>query len=520
MRATDGLQTTITNSLVNSDGQALSLELSLRISLPMPCQDEHLPDQIEAFVHQAGLEVQRRLFKVLIEKADHELVLQQRHGKAGAGIQRRGTRPFTFKTTFGEVTVQRSRISHNHDGTIEVPSAIAWNTSHQLDITQNLRDAVCDQMADQSAGKSRADVCEYAGDEGLLGRSTVIEIVHQEGERLIAAQRERARGVLDGASDAQLALLGPAVADPEARTGLVDDDRPWDDSEEAQAEWEQIQAEWEQTHAEWIATGFPGCEPARPVANDEPRVVDEGFVIVEPDEVKTKAQPSTGRKEVWTFTAVVLVAGLRYALAEATPEGLWLQVSALLLQLGVLSGERRLLLLGDGAAWIRAWFESLGISFKAMIVCWWHLRKRCYEQMSLAGGPKDLRRELEKGLLGQLWEGKVDAAIELLKGALEWVRNPKAIEELIAYLEKRRAYIPDYQQRQRAGLWIASTRVEKYNDWAVSGRCKHQGMSWSPEGVLALAALEAARRNSEIDAWRRDRVLPEQRFPEPVGKAA
>src|SRR5271157_5640880 len=89
---------------------------------------------------------------------------------------------------------------------------------------------------------------------------------------------------------------------------------------------------------EWIATGVPGCEPAFPVAKDKPRAVDEGFVIVEPDEVKTKAQPSTSRKEVWTFTAVVLVAGLRYAFAEATAEGLWLQVSALLLQLGVLSG--------------------------------------------------------------------------------------------------------------------------------------------------------------------------------------
>jgi hypothetical protein len=115
---------------------------------------------------------------------------------------------------------------------------------------------------------------------------------------------------------------------------------------------------------------------------------------------------------------------------------------------------------------------------------------------------------------------EVDSAIELLKGALEWVRNPAAVEELIAYLEKRRAYIPDYQQRQRAGLWIASTRVEKYNDWAVSPRCKHQGMSWSPQGVLALAALEAARRNGEHDAWRRDRALPEHRLPEPVRKAA
>ncbi|MGD0044218.1 MAG: hypothetical protein ABSE84_28070, partial [Isosphaeraceae bacterium] len=394
MRATDGLQTTITLGSVNHDGQAFSLGLSLQMSLPILQQDEHLPDQIEAYVHQAGLEVQRRLFQVLIEKADQELVLQQRHGKGGAGIQRRGTRPYTFKTIFGEVTVQRSRISHNYDGTIEIPSATIWNTSHQLAITENLRDAVCDQMSDRSAGKSRADVCQHAGDESLLGRSTVIDIVHREGEQLIVAQRERARAVLDGASEAQLALLGPAAVDPDAVTGFVDDDLPFDDSEEAEAEWEQVQAEW-------IATGFPGCEPAFPVAKDEPRAVEEGFVIVEPDEVKTKAQPSTGRKEVWTYTAVVLVAGLRYAFAEATAEGLWLQVSAMLLQLGVLSGERRLLVLGDGAAWIRRWFESLGICLKAMILCWWHLRKRCYEQMSSAGGPKDLRRAFEKELLGQ-----------------------------------------------------------------------------------------------------------------------
>ena len=139
MRATNGLQTTITLGSVKPHGQAFALELSLEISLPMPRQDEHLPDQIEAYVHQAGLEVQRRLFQVLIEKADQELVLQHRHGKAGAGIQRRGTRPFTFKTIFGEVTVERSRISHNQDGTIEIPSATVWNTSHQLAITENLR---------------------------------------------------------------------------------------------------------------------------------------------------------------------------------------------------------------------------------------------------------------------------------------------------------------------------------------------------------------------------------------------
>jgi Uncharacterised protein family (UPF0236) len=513
VRETNDLQTTITCSPVNRTDQVLSLELSLRMTMPMPHQDEHLPDQIEALVHHAGLEVQRRLFRALIEKADQELILQRRHGKGGDGIQRRGTRPYTFKTTFGEVTVRRCRISHNRDGTIEVPSAVAWNTSHQLMITGNLRDAVCDQMGDQSARESRADVCQYAGDEDLLGPSTIIDIVHREGEQLIVAQRERARAILADAPEAQLALLGPAVADRDVVTGLVDDEPPFDDSEGARAEWEQVRAEW-------IATGFAGCEPASPVAKDDPRAVDEGFVIVEPDEVKTKAQWSSGRKEVWTYTAVVLVAGLRYAFAEATAEGLWLQVSASLLELGVVGGERRLLVLGDGAAWIRTWFEGLGIGSKAMVLCWWHLRKRCYESMSSAGGPKDRRRGFEKDLLGRLWTGEVEAAIGLLRGALGWVRNPAAVEELIGYLEKRRAYIPDYEQRQQAGLWIASTRVEKFNDWAVSARCKHRGMSWSPQGVQALAALEAARRNGELDEWRRVRTLPERPLPELIRQAA
>jgi Uncharacterised protein family (UPF0236) len=512
VRAVDDLQTTITVGPVNRAGQGLSVELGLQMTLPMPDQDEHLPDQIEAFVHQAGLEVQRRLFQVLMEKADQELVLQRRHGKGGDGIQRRGTRPFTFKTTFGEVTVARSRIRHQRDGAMETPAATAWNTPHPLAITQNLRDAVCDQMSAQATRKSHAEVCQDARDEDLLGRSTIIDIVHQEGEQLVAAARARAQAVWDNASEAQRALLGFPAGDA---IGEEHDDMLECDAADAATE-----AEWDTVLAEWIATGFPGCEPAYPVAQDEPRAVDEGFVIVEPDEVKTKAQPSTGRKEVWTDTAVVLVAGWRYAFAEATAEGLWLQVATLLLELGVLTGARRLLVLGDGATWIRTWFEGLGLPSKAMIVCWWHLRKRCSEQRSSAGGSKDRRRALEKALLGQLWGGKVDAAVALLQEALKWVSNPKAVEDLMAYLEKRRAYIPDYQQRQRAGFWIASTRVEKFNDWAVSARCKHQGMSWSPQGVLALAALEAARRNGELDRWRQDRELPERKLPEPMAKAA
>jgi hypothetical protein len=83
-----------------------------------------------------------------------------------------------------------------------------------------------------------------------------------------------------------------------------------------------------------------------------------------------------------------------------------------------------------------------------------------------------------------------------------------ALKELVEYLQNRRPYLPDYRARREAGLWIASNRVEKLNDWAVSQRCKGLGMDWTREGVLALAVLESARRNGELPSWRRTRCLP------------
>jgi hypothetical protein len=116
-------------------------------------------------------------------------------------------------------------------------------------------------------------------------------------------------------------------------------------------------------------------------------------VLVERDEVTTKAQATTGHKQIWTSTALVLVAGLRYPLAEGTAAGLFEQPARLLCHLDVLDGTRQLLVLADGASWIRAWFEGLGLMGRAMIVCWYHVTKRCYEDLSGAGFAKQRRAE-------------------------------------------------------------------------------------------------------------------------------
>src|SRR5436305_4275430 len=164
VRTTDEPQATVTLEPVKQHERTVSVALHLQVSFTLPPQDERLPHAIEAHVHRAGLEAQRALFRALIEHADRQLVLASRAGKGGRGIQLRGTRPFHFKTVFGTVAVDRLRVTHRGDGTTEVPSAAAWGTAHRCEITRGLREAVCDQVLDESAGAARHDVCEAAGE--------------------------------------------------------------------------------------------------------------------------------------------------------------------------------------------------------------------------------------------------------------------------------------------------------------------------------------------------------------------
>jgi hypothetical protein len=123
------------------------------------------------------------------------------------------------------------------------------------------------------------------------------------------------------------------------------------------------------------------------------------------------------------------------------------------------------------------------------------------------------RRQVEAPVLEALWHGRVGEAIAALRSREGEMKDREALEELIGYLEARRPYLPDYEARRRAGLWIASNRVEKFNDWSVSVRCKHRGMEWTAAGVVGLASLEAARRNGELAQWRAEGSLPAWEAP-------
>ena len=144
-----------------------------------------------------------------------------------------------------------------------------------------------------------------------------------------------------------------------------------------------------------------------------------------------------------------------------------------------------------------AWYANI-----AIILDWYHLEKKCKEKLSLALTGRHIRNEILEQLEPLLWYGFVDDAVEYLRGIEgEKIKNSKALDELLAYLKRNRPYIPCYAIRKELGLRNSSNIGEKMNDLVVSDRQKHNGMSWSKEGSVALASITALIRNHEYALW-------------------
>ena len=143
-----------------------------------------------------------------------------------------------------------------------------------------------------------------------------------------------------------------------------------------------------------------------------------------------------------------------------------------------------------------------------LILDWYHLQKKCHDLLSVALKGRNSRNQVLEQLLPLLWLGAVERAITLLQ-AIDpaQVKNQTRLDDLIGYFQRQQPYIPCYAVRKRLGLRNSSNLGEKTNDLLVSARQKHNGMSWSPSGSVALAALTALVRNNEHQLWFRHQTL-------------
>jgi hypothetical protein len=229
-------------------------------------------------------------------------------------------------------------------------------------------------------------------------------------------------------------------------------------------------------------------------------------VLTTTDEVLTR---KLARRRFWELRTarVVTTQGSRYL--SGTGDSFLLLLLVLVL---LCAGRQRVvLLLADGARWIRNWFAALSVlrATSTMILDWWHLRKRCADLGSMICHGRKAKAALLGPLYRHLWQGEVDTAIALLETYRPQARNETRLDELIQYLHDRQAYIPNYRARRRERQYIGSGHVEKANDLIVAQRQKGAGMHWSLATSDALAALRTLMLNGGWDQyWRHRQVLP------------
>ena len=243
---------------------------------------------------------------------------------------------------------------------------------------------------------------------------------------------------------------------------------------------------------------------ANPVCYEEP----EDTVNVSIDDVNTKRQAGTRpeggsvekgkRKYVHNTVAVVSKGDQSYILNGYGTRTVFCYLIAFLFNNSLIG--RRIQSHTDGHTFLNAviikcfaWYANIGI-----ILDWYHLVKKCKEQLSMGMKGRNLRNMILDRLLPLLWLGLTDRAIALLCDIDSTeIKNKAIIEKLKEYLKRNKPYIPCYAIRKELGLRNSSNIGEKANDLIVSARQKHNGMSQSKVGSVALASLSALKSDNE-----------------------
>jgi hypothetical protein len=257
------------------------------------------------------------------------------------------------------------------------------------------------------------------------------------------------------------------------------------------------------------AEGFKIDTAAADQLYEDPRVT----VNVSIDDVGVKKQKENGRspakkrKETREYVhntiAHVEKENSRYILNGSSTEQVLKLLVAFLLHNGLFKGHYLQFFI-DGARSLQAAILNMfqWLPHVRIILDWYHLKKKCEYELSLVMKGSKIRNAVLEQLLPILWLGKVDVAIEYVRNiSPENLKTGQSVEGLIGYFERNREYIPCYALRHKLGLRNSSNKGEKANDLCVASRQKHNGMSWSKQGSVALTTVTAMHINNELRYW-------------------
>ncbi len=229
-----------------------------------------------------------------------------------------------------------------------------------------------------------------------------------------------------------------------------------------------------------------------------------GQVVLTLDEVLTPAR-EPGRFHELRTACLCTAQGRRYL--SGTDEAFLNQVLAAMLG----CWDRSLLVLADGARWIRACYRDClaPLPRTQMLLDWHHLEQKCRELAGAICPSRPAKARLLRRLYRQLWAGNVPGALRVLAAYRPQAKQHEALDELAASRTARQQWIPNYRARRRRREYIRSGQAEKANDRIVARRQKGRGLQGSAPTRAALAAVRTLLLNGGWDrSWHQREFLP------------
>jgi hypothetical protein len=168
------------------------------------------------------------------------------------------------------------------------------------------------------------------------------------------------------------------------------------------------------------------------------------------------------------------------------------------------AGRKRRVCLMDGDPWLWGWALKMLVGF-VFIIDIFHVLEYLWKAAYVfyrEGSPEAEAFVYQR--LRMLLEGKVGYVI----GGLKEMRTKhrlrgkkrKALEQVIGYLERYRAYMK-YDEYLAAGLPIGSGAVEGACRHLVADRMEGSGMRWTQGGAEAVLKLRAVYLNGDWDRF-------------------
>ena len=413
----------------------------------------------------------------------------------------------TVASRFGTLQLPR-QVCYHPEGEGHTMPGNALLPAHQgIVITRGLQEWACLFPQDLPFTTVERLLGWQGQQEQVICSTTVRHLVRQHGK--VISRRYEAE-VTELLTKADLSTLEPVLVEPDqpryraawppelnaAVDALLAEDDPQTPAGVSQGDWARVlRARREEKEAS-----------AKELRRLGPQIEAEQ-VIVATDEVLTrKPQKHT----FWTLLTARVATSEGYRYLNGVGDG-FMQLLLVFSLLCVGRKNRRLLLLADGAKWIRNFYQRLQghLPSSQMVLDWFHLQRKCYQFSSAIGRDKKAKAKLLGALYYHLWRGQVDEASQILNEYRPEAKNLDKLDELLAYLEARQAFIPNYKERRQQRQFIGSGHAEKANDLIVARRQKHRGMHWSLDTSNALATLKTLMLNGGWDLyWCGRQVLP------------